>query len=155
MARWERDPKIRRNAALGIAAAEVAALTLNFYLIFSAYVYQINLRLGPGEGQLAVEGVAALAVAIFATVLALGVGVLLGLVYVRGGGWTRWLFIAANIILICLGAVWFLKNRASGSGPDPYATLAGLMLPICTLFPILWPLLVFHPGGPKGPAEGP
>jgi len=155
MARWERDPKMRRHVALGIAGAEVVVLTLNFCLIFSAYVYQINLRLGPGEGQLAVERVAALAVVIFATVLALGVGVLVGLVYVRGGGWTRWLFIAANIILICLGAVWFLKNRASGSGPDLSATLAGLMLPVCTLFPILWPLLVFHPGGPKGPAEGP
>ena len=156
MARWERDPKIRRNAALGIAAAEVAALTLNFYFVFSTYLHQINMRLAPGERQVLIEPLFALLISIIATVLCLGIGALVGLAYVRGVDWARWLFAAANIILILLGAIWFLKNRVFSTGPDPYyATLAGLMLPICTLFPLLWPLLAFHPGGPKRPAGGP
>ncbi|HUU11115.1 MAG TPA: hypothetical protein VM431_11345 [Phycisphaerae bacterium] len=144
MARWQRDPKARRNVAYVLAAAEAVALTANFYSVFSAYLLQLDLRLS-GRGELLMSLAAVYYTALAATAVCLGVSVFVGVMYARARSWARKTFIAANVVLVGLGVVWFVKNRLGGGSPDTAATLAGLLLPIITLFPLLWPLIVFRP----------
>lgn len=145
MARWQRDPKARRHIAYVLAAAETVALTANFYSIFSAYLLQLDLRLSPRGDQLLMSMPAVFYTALAATVVCFGVSVLVGVMYARTRSWARKTFIAANVVLVVLGALWFLKNRLGGGSADTAATLAGMLLPIVTLFPLLWPLIVFRP----------
>ena len=145
MARWQRDPKVRRHVAYVLAAAEAVALTANFYSVFSAYLLQLDLRLSPQSDQLLMSLAAVFYTALAATAVCLGVSVFVGVMYARARSWARKTFIAANVVLVGLGAVWFVKNRLGGGSGDTAATLAGLLLPIITLFPLLWPLIVFRP----------
>jgi hypothetical protein len=68
--------------------------------------------------------------------------------YVRGAGWARWAFILQNGALIALGLVWFVINRMTIGEPTTLATVGGLVIPMVTLFPLLWPLLTFRPVPP-------
>jgi hypothetical protein len=141
MATWERDAKLRGRMAYLLASAEVAALGLNLYFLSSAYLFRINLTLGerisPLGLNLATWGLAALgaAAALYEAVM-----------YVRGRSWVRRALIAENAVLVALGLLWFLHNFLSGPGrQDRWAVIGGLAIPMVTLFPLLWPLLVFRP----------
>jgi len=143
MARWQRDPKARRNVVRLLAAVEVLAVTANFYPMFTGYLHWVNVRLGGGS-LLSLN--AEYGVAIAATAVFLAVAVVQAVMYARGRPWARWAFIGANAGLVLLGLVWFLKNRLWGATPDVYAALVGLALPMMTVFPLLWPLLALEPG---------
>jgi hypothetical protein len=84
---------------------------------------------------------------IAATILCLVGAAFVGVAYVRGRPWARSVLIGGNVVLVVLGVAWFLKNRIAGTAPDPFAARAGLALPLATLFPLLWPLIVFRPAG--------
>ena len=140
MARWQRDPKARRNVAYVLAAAEVLAVMANVYSIFLAYVQYANARfLGS-----ALSGPTVIYVGVTATVVSAGVGVFVAVLYVRGRAWGRAAFIIANTGLVVLGVLWFAIDRL-GAEPDRISAWAGLLLPLVTLFPLLWPLIVFRP----------
>jgi hypothetical protein len=143
MARWERDPRLRRRLAWALAAAETVAVTLNFHFIFAAYAYRLLVAI---SGSARGGGWGLYAVVLVATGLCLVGTAVLGFLYVRGDGWVRPAFVAGNIILVGLGLVWFFHNIIGKGQPDPYATYCGLLLPLVTLFPLLWPLWTFRPG---------
>ena len=142
MAQWQRDPKARRNIAYLLAAVEVAVVTANFYPIFSAYLLRAALFVTAGSAE---TRAAIYYVAVAATVVCFVVAVFVGMMYARNRSWARRVFIIANVVLLALGVVWFVKNQMSGSRPEIKAVAAGLLLPIVTLFPLLWPLVVFRP----------
>jgi hypothetical protein len=144
MARWQRDPKARRNVAYVLAAAEVLAVTANLYLLFSAYLLQLNLRLSGGVEGLLISRLATHYVAVAATIVCAGAAIVVAVMYARDRAWARRLLIATNGILVGLGVLWFMMDRL-GSSPDAMAAVGGLLLPFVTLFPLLWPLLAFRP----------
>lgn len=139
MARWQRDPKIRRLLTGLLAAAETLAVAINFYPICSSYAHQVNLRvrLYPTAWHEAL--------ALGLTALFLGVAIFQAVLYVKGRAWARWAFIGENALLVLMGLVWFLHNRLGGETPNALAALYGLALPLGTLFPLLWPLMAFKP----------
>jgi len=144
MARWQRDPKLRRRLAYALATAEVLALSFNFYYVFTAYFHQLCLRLGL-QNLSVVKGVAVVAAG-----LVVVAAVAEGIYYVRGRLWAQRAFVAENVVLIVLGVLWFAKHRlGDGASPETYVALYGLVAPIATLLPLLWPLLVFKPVPPS------
>lgn len=145
MARWQRDPAMRRKMAYLLVAAEAVALAINSYPIACAYLYQANIRLGGGAAKPLVSGGVEGALEVAATLVCLALAVVVGLMYVRGRAWARLVFMVANGAIVALGLFWFVHNRAGAVNPDPAAAVAGLLLPIVTLFPLMWPLLTFHP----------
>ena len=150
MAQWERDPRLRWRLAWALAAAEAAAVSFNFYYVFSAYVYRILVAVSPSSAAGGAMRVATL-VATAACVVAMAV---LGFLYARGRGWVRPVFIAGNGLLLALGLVWFFHSLMGRARPDAYATYCGLLLPLVTLLPLLWPLLSFRPTGSSPFAQG-
>ena len=152
MAQWQRDPKARRNVAFVLAATEVLALTANTYSIFLAYLLYVNARFLGG----ALSGPSVIYTGIAATVVSAAVGVVVAVMYVRGRAWGRTVFLVANIGLVVLGVLWFAIDHL-GAQPDQVSAWAGLLLPLVTLFPLLWPLIAFRPtlrGGADGNAAG-
>jgi len=144
MAQWQRDPKARRNIAYLLAAVEVAAVTANFYPIFYAYLFQLNVRLSAGREELLMSLPKVYYLAVAATVVWGGVGVFVGVMFARDRAWARLVFIGGNVVLVALGVMWFVIDRL-GARPEAMPAVAGLLLPIVTLFPLLWPLIVFRP----------
>ncbi|MBL7140122.1 MAG: hypothetical protein ISS74_04365 [Planctomycetes bacterium] len=158
MARWQRDTKVRRRLAILLVATEVVALTVCFYVLSGPYVYQVLLRLGlASESNLW----AAFCLVIVATAACFGGAVVVGVKYLAGVLWARRAFLIANAVMLALGLVWFIKHEfVSEARSDTTAAMAGLLLPMATLFPLLWPLLTFRPvqedrQGEGGPDAGP
>jgi hypothetical protein len=140
MARYERDPKLRARYRLLLSGAEIVALTVNFYFIFSAYVNRVNVLIAISRWiLLAVVGVA--------TLLVVGAAVYQVRQYAKGQSWARMALVIENASLVFLGMLWFVHNRLSPE-PERLVVLAGLVLPLATLFPLIWPLLVFKPAPP-------
>jgi hypothetical protein len=150
MARWERDPRLRRRLTWALAAAEAVAVSINFFFIFSAYLYRVLMVVSPSAAAAEVVRVGA-PVATAACVVAMAV---LGFLYARGRGWVRPVFIAGNGLLLVLGLVWFLHNLMGKARPDSLATYCGLLLPLVTLLPLFWPLLSLRPTGSPPFAQG-
>ena len=141
MARWQRDPRARRRLATLLAAVEVIAVSTNFFCIFSAYFRRLCVSVAPSWPETNTEGFLVLAV----SVLFLLVAVFEGVMYVKGRPWARLAFIGENALLVVLGLVWFLVCMVGPVAPGLLVVVCGLLLPIGTLFPLLWPLLTFRP----------
>ncbi len=140
MARWQRDPVRRKRLAYLLVVGEALLLTVCFYFIFSAYLNYLNaklgLRLGAAYDYVVMAG----------TVGCLGAAGLVGAKYLAGRMWARRALLAANGVLIGLGLAWFIKHQATSvSTVGSASAWAGLLLPMVTLFPLLWPLLRFRP----------
>lgn len=148
MARWQRDPRMRQRVTWLLVAAEVLALTVSFGIIFLRYLQFLLAMLSAGKG--ATE--AAKYVALVATALALGAAVFEGIKYLRGVRWARLAFLIENVALLALGVMWFVWNRFRGDKVNTDPAWFGLVLPMLTLLPLLWPLLFHSPG--SGGASG-
>jgi len=144
MARWQRDPTARRRLAILLVAAEVAALTACFFLVFGPYLHRLLLLLGMTiSGGVRTAYYAACAAAALAVLVG---AVVVGVKYLKGVAWTRRVFITANVVVLALGLIWLIKHELSpGARTDNTAAWAGLLLPMITLFPLLWPLMTFRP----------
>jgi hypothetical protein len=141
MAKWERDPVLRRRLSWLLAAAEVVAVTLNFYFVFSAYLRRVTLAVAPtlpSDRTLVV-------VALVVTGLCLVGAAVQGFLYVRGRAWARSAFLVQNGVLIALGFLWFIHSILGSGEPNIFSTWGGLLLPLVTLFPLLWPLISLRP----------
>jgi len=145
MARWQRDPRLRKRLTAMLVTAEVVALTACFYPVFTAYLYRGLLLIGVGGGAASqVTWVGSIA----GTVGCLVGGIWVGLKYAKGLAWARRLYLAGNVGLTVLGVAWFAIHQVRwGAQADNTVALAGLLLPMVTLFPLLWPLLRFRPRG--------
>ena len=150
MALWERDPKANQRLALLLVVVEAVAALINFCFIFQAYFYRAQLRLHMGLSDVSLLVVVVMATAFFAVLL-----VYEGMMYLRGRAWVRHALLAENGALIGLGILLLLLNRLGGGPKDAYLIYFGLLLPLVTLFPLMWPFLVFRvlptaPGQPPG-----
>ena len=150
MAVWQRDPKLRRRLIYLLAAAEAAALTVNFYFLCLAYLHRFFIYLGRWLQTPPASPSALWVVGLVLTLGVLGLAAYEAVLYVRERPWVRKALIAQNAGLVALGGVWFVLNRLHGATPDPYAATLGLLLPMVTLFPLLWPLLTIHPAAVGG-----
>lgn len=145
MARWQRDRGMRLKIAWVLVAAEVVAMAGCFSLIFLGYTRFLISRFGGGRPSDFVLFELPRYITIGATVVLVVVAVYEGVMFVRGCRWARTAFIIENGALVLLGAMWFVKNRITGDAVNTEAALYGLLLPMLTLFPLLWPLRVFSP----------
>jgi hypothetical protein len=145
MARWERDVGLRRRLAYLVAAAEVASLSLCFYFIFQAYAHQVAVRVGLHFSATIMY----ILVIVGAALCAAGTG-LEGMAYVKGRRWARLAFLTENGAMIAMGVLWFVHNHFIGEAPNREVARWGLVLPMVTLFPLLWPLSTFRPNPPTG-----
>ena len=153
MAGYERNPKLQRRLALLLAAAETLALTANFCIIFLGYGhYVLNVL---GRGILGATGL--FIVTVVLTAACLVVAVLECRRYLKGRLRMRTVLIIENGVLILLGVAWYLHSLASHcpQPPERWVGIGGLLLPLLTLFPLLWPLLVFKPMSEPPPAAAP
>jgi hypothetical protein len=141
MARWQRDREMRLRLAWALVVAEVLALAGSFALIFMAYLRFAVVRFGGAQ----VSNFVLWCIALGATAVVLAVAGYEGRMFVRGCRGARAAFILENVALVVLGLLWFVKNRITGDVTNTEAALYGLLLPMLTLFPLLWPLLVFSP----------
>jgi hypothetical protein len=147
MARWQRDAQARRQMMLFLALAEVMAVTANFFLISLHYLHWMVLQMMSREA-------AGLAVALplIATGAVLAFVVFQGIAYAKGRAWARRLFLIENLGLLVLGLLWFLVSLGNPTGARGMPMAGGLMLPMLTLFPLLWPLWMLRAEPPRGPA---
>jgi hypothetical protein len=153
MARWQRDPRSRRRLSYLLVGVEVVALTACFLGIFLAYCLRGLLYVGVSPETV---HSATWTAGIAATALCAAVAVVVGLKYLAGKRWARAVFVVANGILVGLGLFWFVVHQfRHGAGTDNTAGLVGLLLPMVTLFPLLWPLLRFRPVAESEPGPGP
>jgi hypothetical protein len=146
MARWERDPRLRKRLAWVLALIECVAVSTNFAFLFWGVAYSFAPRLG-----LSLSPSAQIIVAAVAGVVCLGVTLFEAVNYVKGCRWCRVAFIVQNLLLIAAGIAWFIVTHRSGSNIAGYAAGLGLLLPMMTLFPLLWPLKSFNPSPPPAP----
>jgi len=145
MAAYERNPRLRRRLAVVLTVAEVLALTLAMFVNSSGVLLWVNARFLGGW-----FGVATLnAAPVVVSTVAFLVFIVQGVLYVKGRPWARTLFIVENGLLILLGVIWFLHNQFS-LNPNRNVTLLALVIPMVTLFPLLWPLRTFRPVPPAG-----
>jgi len=149
MARWERDPVLKRRLSWLLAGTETAALALNFYFVFAAYLRRITVAISPT--LLSTEAFVILALA--ATGVFLAIAVVQGCLFVRGRGWARVAFLIENSALVFLGLVWFIHSKVGQGEPNVYAVWGGFILPFVTLFPLLWPLMLLRPTPPAAGAR--
>ena len=144
MATWKRDPVLRRRLSWLLAAIEVAAVTLNFYFVFAAYLRRVTLAVAP---TLPSDRMLFVVVLVASGLCLVGVAVQ-GFLYVRGRAWARSAFLVENGVLIVLGFLWFVHSILGSGEPNIFSTWGGLLLPLVTLFPLLWPLMSFRPVAP-------
>ncbi|MBM4017094.1 MAG: hypothetical protein FJ288_01995 [Planctomycetes bacterium] len=150
MAKWERDPRLRQRLAWLLAAAETAAISLNFYFIFAAYMHRLLVAVAPGVAG----SPPTVWVTYAATAICFALAAAQGRLYVRGREWVRTAMLLENVVLVVLGVAWFLRSVRGRAQPEPYALYCGLLLPLVTLFPLLWPLLSFRPAPPAASQGG-
>ena len=157
MARYERDPRLRRRLALLLVLGEVLALSVVFFAIFYGYFNWFNqrflhiqfLRPGPSERL----GLHLSLFALGVTLLVDAVFIAQAVLYVKGRSWTRLAFLGQNGFLIAMGLIWFVVKVARADVALTEAREVGfwaVVLPMATLFPLLWPLRVFRPVRPGG-----
>jgi len=144
MAQYERDPRRRRRLAILLAALEVLAVSGNFFTLCMAYLNWLNVRLIHST-FLGAQGIGTSAVVAAVFLVACAV---VGFRYVKGNPRARMILVAANALLVLLGLLWFVKCYALSPEPNPNVALLGLVLPMVTLFPLLWPLISFRPVPP-------
>jgi len=140
MARWKRDPKIRGRILFLIALVEVLAVSGNFFFIFSCYFWWVCVRVLTAWRETA----APLVVPAVVTGLLFVVLVWQGVVYAKGRVWPRRAFIIENLVVILMGLGWFVASCGNPEGPRGAPVFSGLLVPMVTLFPLLWPLWSFR-----------
>ncbi|MCX5685597.1 MAG: hypothetical protein NT049_18215, partial [Planctomycetota bacterium] len=105
-----------------LAVVEAAALTMNFYFIFSAYLRRLVVAVSaslPNDKVLFV-------VALVVTSVFLAGAVFQGTLFVRGRAWARSAFLIENGAMILLGLLWFIHSKMGRSEPNPFAVWGGL-----------------------------
>jgi hypothetical protein len=146
MASWERDPRLRKRLAWVLAIVESVVVSVNFSFLFWGVAYSFSPRVG-----LSLSPSAEIIISAGAGAVCLGAMLFEAVNYVKGCRWCRVAFIVQNLLLIIFGITWFVVTHRSGSNIAGHAAGFGLLLPMTTLFPLLWPLISFKPTPPPAP----
>jgi len=144
MARWHRDPKVWRRVMFLIAMVDVLAITGNFFFIFRHYFWWTCLNVITSLYETAVPLVAPYVL----TGLIFVVFIYQAWAYSGGRVWARRAFVLENILLIVAGLLWFLVNLGNPAQTLTVPLVHGLLVPMITLFPLLWPLWALRPMKP-------
>jgi len=131
-----------------VALVDGLAVSANFFFIFRAYLWWTCLNIITSWHGTAVP----LIVPYVLTGLSLVLVTFQAVVYAGGRGWARRLFLAENLGLLSAGLLWFLVNLVDSSGLHGPPIIHGLLVPMVTLFPLLWPLWALR--SMKGDAGG-
>jgi len=129
-----------------VALVDSLALSANFFFIFRQYLWWTCLRFLTSWR----ESAALLTVPYVLTGLFFVIVACQAVFYAAGRSWARRAFVLENLLLIAAGLLWFL---ASLDNPTPVlakAVVHGLLAPMSTLFPLLWPLWSLRPVKPPG-----
>jgi hypothetical protein len=144
MARWHRDPKVWRRVMFLIAVVDVLAIAGNFFFIFRHYLWWTCLNVITSWH----EPTVLLVVSYVLTGLVFVVLIYQAWAYSGGQVWARRAFLAENLVGILAGLLWFLVNLGNPAQMLTVPLVHGLLVPMITLFPLLWPLWVFRPMKP-------
>jgi hypothetical protein len=150
MAGYERNPKQRRRLGLLLVAGESVALGANAAFVFSAYVHYLFLRMNVPLGQWG----GYVLISVFAAA-GLAAGIYEGSMFLKGRPRFRQIMMIENALILVLGLAWFFHSWIGSmpNKPSPMIGFGGLVLPLISLFPLIWPLMTFKPKDekPAGP----
>ena len=141
MPRWNRDPKTWQRMMFVVAMVDGLAVSANFFFIFRHYLWWTCLNIITSWHETAVP----LIVPYVLTGLSFVIVAYQAVVYAAGRPWARWLFLAENLGLLSAGLLWFLVSLGNPIGPQGPPVVHGLLVPMVTLFPLLWPLWALRP----------
>jgi len=144
MARWRRDPKIWRRVLFLIAMVDVLAIAGNFFFIFRHYLWWTCLKIVTSWHGTTVP----LVVPYVLTGLIFVVLIYQAWAYSSGRVWARRAFLAENLVGILAGLLWFLASLGNPTSVLATAVVHGLLVPMVTLFLLLWPLWFLRPMKP-------
>jgi len=141
MPRWHRDPKTWQRVMFVVAMVDGLAVSANFFFIFRHYLWWTCLRIITSWHETAVPVI----VPYVLTGLSFVVVACQAVVYAAGRPWARRAFVLENILLIVAGLLWFLASLGNPTPVLATAVVHGLLVPMVTLFPLLWPLWALRP----------
>jgi hypothetical protein len=133
-----------------VALVDGLALAANFLFIFRHYLWWTCLRVITSWHETSVP----LIVPYVLTGVVFAVAVYQAVVYAAGRPWARLAFVLENILLIVAGLLWFLVSLGNPVGPQGPPVVHGLLVPMVTLFPLLWPLWALRPMQPADAPKG-
>jgi hypothetical protein len=144
MLRWHRDPKTWQRVMFVVAMVDGLAVSANFFFIFRSYLWWTCLKIITSWQGTAVP----LIVPYVLTGLSFVIVAYQAVVYAAGRPWARRAFVLENILLIVAGLLWFLASLGNPTPVLATAVVHGLLVPMITLFPLLWPLWALRPMKP-------
>ncbi|HUU31771.1 MAG TPA: hypothetical protein VMY69_06690 [Phycisphaerae bacterium] len=144
MPKWRRDPKTWQRVMFVVAMVDGLAVSANFFFIFRHYFWWTCLKILTLWHGTDVP----LIVPYVLTGLSLVIVAFQAVFFAAGRPWARRAFVLENILLIVAGLLWFLASL--GNPPEAMANpiINGLLAPMVTLFPLLWPLWALRPMKP-------
>jgi hypothetical protein len=57
--------------------------------------------------------------------------------------------VVENALIVAAGVAWFVIDQTVTAEPNRAAAIGGLVAPMVTAFPLIWPLLVYRPAPPS------
>ncbi len=136
MPRWHRDPKTWQRVMFVVAMVNGLAVSANFFFIFRHYLWWTCLNIITSWHETAVPLIVPYILAGLSFVIVAYQAVF----YAAGRPWARRLFLAENLGLLSAGLLWFLASLGNPTPVLATAVVQGLLVPMVTLFPLLWPL---------------
>jgi hypothetical protein len=127
-----------------VAMVDGLAVSANFFFIFRHYLWWTCLKIITSWYGTAVP----LIVPYVLTGLSFVIVAYQAVVYAAGRPWARRAFVLENILLIVAGLLWFLVNLGNPAQTRTVPLVHGLLVPMITLFPLLWPLWALRPMKP-------
>jgi hypothetical protein len=124
-----------------VAMVDGLAVSANFFFIFRSYLWWTCLKIVTSLYETAVP----LVVPYVLTGLIFVVLIYQAWAYSGGRVWARRAFLAENLGLLSAGLFWFLVSLGNPGGPQGPPVIHGLLIPMITLFPLLWPLWALRP----------
>jgi hypothetical protein len=144
MPRWHRDPKTWQRVMFVVAMVDGLAVSVNVFFIFRHYLWWTCLKIVTSWHGTAVPLIVPYVLAGLSFVIV----TYQAFVYAAGRPWARRAFVLENILLIVAGVLWFLASLGNPTPMLMIAVVHGLLVPMVTLFPLLWPLWALRPMKP-------
>jgi hypothetical protein len=141
MPRWHRDPKTWQRVMFVVAMVDGLAVSANFFFIFRHYLWWTCLRIITSWHGTSVPLIAPYVL----TGLSFVIVTYQAFVYAAGRPWARRVFLLENTFLIVAGLLWLLASLGDPTPTLRMVVVHGLLVPMITLFPLLWPLWALRP----------
>jgi hypothetical protein len=124
-----------------VAMVDGLAVSANFFFIFRHYLWWTCLRIITSWHGTSVPLIAPYVL----TGLSFVIVTYQAFVYAAGRPWARRVFLLENTFLIVAGLLWLLASLGDPTPTLRMVVVHGLLVPMITLFPLLWPLWALRP----------